>query len=69
MDSPKILFVYPFKYRFLRVGFENGIEKIYDCHSLYKYETFQLLKTEAFIKVVKVDPGGYKRCQSTNNGN
>jgi len=59
MRTPKILSVLPLKNKKLLVRFTNGIEKIYDCKPLLKRETFQLLKTEALFKSVKVDAGGY----------
>ncbi|MBZ4218615.1 MAG: DUF2442 domain-containing protein [Chlorobium sp.] len=43
----------------LRVTFECGTEKLYDCSQLLARPEFQLLKTPAFFNGVRVDPGGY----------
>jgi hypothetical protein len=59
MTSPKILSVQPLEGKKLLVKFVNGVEKIYDCAPLFRFEVFQLLNNEAFFKSVKVDAGGY----------
>jgi hypothetical protein len=43
----------------LRVRFENGVEKTYDCQPLLSRPQFQLLNTPAFFRAVRVDAGGY----------
>jgi hypothetical protein len=43
----------------LRVRFENGAERMYDCTAVLSRPQFQLLKTPAFFRAVKVDLGGY----------
>jgi len=43
----------------LLVGFENGVEKIYDCNPLTTKPQFSLFKDPAFFRAVRVDPGGY----------
>lgn len=59
MEIPRILSVCPQEEKKLLVKFSNGVEKIYDCGQILQLETFQLLRTEAFFRAVKVDPGGY----------
>ncbi len=49
----------PFEDKHLQVTFVNGVQKLYDCHSILNIDRFQLLRHEAFFKAVKVDPGGY----------
>ena len=43
----------------LLVRFENGVEKIYDCAPILSRPQFNLLKTPAFFRAVRVDAGGY----------
>jgi hypothetical protein len=43
----------------LAVGFDNGIEKEYDCAPLLARLSFQLLKDPGFFRAVRVDAGGY----------
>ena len=43
----------------LVVGFDNGIEKEYDCAPLLARSAFQLLKDPGFFRAVRVDTGGY----------
>ncbi len=59
MSAPRIQSVTPLEDKHLLVTFVNGVQKVYDCHSLLNFDRFQLLKHEAFFKAVKVDPGGY----------
>lgn len=42
----------------LAVRFENGVEKTYDCRAILQRPEFFLLKTPAFFRAVRVDPGG-----------
>jgi hypothetical protein len=59
MNVPKILSVKALENKKLLVKFANGVEKIYDCTQLLDLEMFQVLKNDAFFKVVKVDSGGF----------
>lgn len=59
MNAPKILSVQALENKKLLVKFVNGIEKVYDCTQLLGIEMFQVLKSDAFFKSVKVDSGGY----------
>jgi hypothetical protein len=59
MNAPRIKSVTPQKERHLLVTFVNGVQKVYDCQRILKFDRFQLLKHEAFFKAVTVDPGGY----------
>jgi hypothetical protein len=43
----------------LAVEFDNGAEKVYDCTGLLARPEFELLRTPAFFRAVRVDPGGY----------
>ena len=56
---PKVLEVYPQNDQTLRVHFDNGVEKVYDCKQIIEKYDFQILRNEAFFKLVHVDPGGY----------
>ncbi len=56
---PKVLEVYPEHDQLLRVRFDNGVEKVYDCKSIIERFNFQQLCNEVFFKLVHVDPGGY----------
>ena len=56
---PQIKRVTPLDGFLLRVCFQNGVEKIYDCAPLLSRPQFQLLKTPAFFRSVRVDIGGY----------
>jgi hypothetical protein len=57
--TPRIRSVLPESPLRLRVVFENGVEKEYDCSQLLGRPEFSLLKTPAFFRTVRVDPGGY----------
>jgi len=60
MDNfPRIKSVITRAEKRLRVQFENGVIKFYDCRPLLKSPPFQPLKDEAFFKNVAVDKGGY----------
>jgi hypothetical protein len=56
---PKISSVQPERDGMLRVLFDNGFQKLYDCKPLIEKFGFQLLLNEAFFKTVRVDPGGF----------
>ena len=56
---PKIETVNPLQGKRLRVRFNNGKEKIFDCNSLLNKEPFTAFKNESFFRGVKVDAGGY----------
>jgi hypothetical protein len=43
----------------LVVSFENGLTKRYDCAPLLRLPAFALLRSPAFFRSVRVDPGGY----------
>ena len=43
----------------LAVTFESGAKKIYNCESQLQKSQFQLLRTFAFFKAVRIDTGGY----------
>jgi len=57
--TPQIESVKPIGSTRLLVRFRNGEQKTYDCEPLLSRPQFHLLKTPAFFKMVKVDPGGY----------
>ena len=59
MNAPKILSVQALENKKLLVKFIDGVEKVYDCTQLLGIEMFQVLKSDAFFKSVKVDSGGY----------
>ena len=56
---PRIVAVEPRGQAELLVRFENGVEKLYDCRPLLDRPQFHLLRTGAFFRAVRVDPGGY----------
>jgi len=56
---PRVKAVRPREPLELHVLFENGDERRYDCTPLLAHPRFQLLKTPAFFRAVRVDPGGY----------
>lgn len=56
---PKVETVNPLQGKRLRVRFNNGKEKIFDCHSLLNKGPFTAFKNESFFRGVKVDAGGY----------
>ncbi len=58
-SAPRISSVQPYGQLTLKVLFENGVEKIYDCASLITRPMFQALSDSIFFKTVKKDPGGY----------
>ena len=43
----------------LIIHFDNGEQRVYDCHPLISRPKFHLLETPAFFRAVRVDPGGY----------
>ncbi len=59
MDAPRIQAVKALEGKHLLVTFANGMQKVYDCNPLLNLERFQLLRTEAFFRAVRVDAGGY----------
>ena len=59
MNAPKITSVQVLENKKLLVKFENDVVKIYDCTQLLGIDMFQVLKNDAFFKLVKVDAGGY----------
>lgn len=43
----------------IRVLFDDGTEKRYDCRQLMDRPEFDALKNESIFRLVHVDPGGY----------
>jgi hypothetical protein len=43
----------------LLVRFDDGSERIHECAPLLERPQFQLLRTPAFSRAVRVDPSGY----------
>jgi hypothetical protein len=43
----------------LLVVFDDTSERVYDCEPLLDRPQFALLRTPAFFRAVRVDPGGY----------
>ncbi len=56
---PKIISVSPLNNKKLRVTFETGITKLYDCTPLLKETPFVPLKDEYFFRNVHADHSGY----------
>ena len=59
MNAPRIQAVRLLEGKRLLVTFVNGVQKVYDCNRIIQLERFQLLRTEAFFRAVRVDEGGY----------
>jgi len=58
-NFPKIKSVHPLPDRKLRVEFENGEVRIYDCQPLLKESAFQRLHHEGFFRNVQIEKSGY----------
>lgn len=43
----------------LRVTFEGGQRRVYDCGPLLERAEFRLLRDEGFFRAVRADPHGY----------
>lgn len=43
----------------LRVHFENGESRVYDCNRLLEEPSFRSLRDDAFFRNVRADPHGY----------
>lgn len=56
---PNITSVHPERDRTLRVLFDNGVDKLYDCTPIIEKFGFHLLRNDGFFRLVRVDPGGY----------
>lgn len=56
---PKIVDVAPLQRKGLFVQFNNGASRIYDCRPLLKKPPFNILQSDSFFRMVKVDTGGY----------
>jgi hypothetical protein len=56
---PKIKSVVPLQHKRLRVTFENGTVRIYDCRPLLKQGPFAKLKDESVFRAVRPDDHGY----------
>ena len=55
----KIIKAEPLDNKQLRVKFDNGSVKIYDCNPLLSNDVFAPLKVQEFFKNVRVDQAGY----------
>jgi hypothetical protein len=56
---PKVLKVYPGENKFLRVLFDNGVEKLYDCKPIIERFNLSPLLNDIYFKHVHADPGRY----------
>ena len=56
---PRVVCVQAEANRRLRVLFDDGTEKEYDCRPLMNRADFDGLKNESLFRLVHVDPGGY----------
>lgn len=56
---PRVVRVQAEANRRLRVLFDDGTEKEYDCRPLMNRADFDGLKNESLFRLVHVDPGGY----------
>jgi hypothetical protein len=60
MDNyPKVISVRPLPGKRLRVEFDNGDVREYDCAPLLELPAFQALKDEGFFRSVRADSHGY----------
>jgi len=58
-ECPRILQATALPNKKLKVTFDNGRIKIYDCNQLLKRPEFALLKNDSFFMAIRVDAGGY----------
>ncbi|TVQ96390.1 MAG: DUF2442 domain-containing protein [Spirochaetaceae bacterium] len=56
---PKIRSVEPRPGKALRVTFDNGVRKEYDCTPLIQHESFRPLQDDAVFRCAHADPYGY----------
>jgi len=56
---PRVVRVQAEAKRRLRVLFDDGTEKEYDCRPLMNRAEFDALKNESLFRSAHVDPGGY----------
>ncbi len=56
---PKVQSVEALSGKRLRVGFDNGVTKVYDCAGLLENEAFALREEDAFFRAARVETGGY----------
>lgn len=56
---PKVKDVEPLEGKMLRVTFDNGEVKTYDCRPLLTEESFRVLESEAYFRCVRADDHGY----------
>ncbi len=56
---PKVRSVEPIPRKRLRVSFEDGSVRIYDCKPLLEEPAFRHLNDDAFFRNVRPDPHGY----------
>lgn len=59
MQYPRVESVAPLEGKRLRVTFENGVTKVYDCTPHLSCEPFRPLADEAMFQCVKADLHGY----------
>lgn len=59
MSAPRVQAVRSVEGKRLLVTFVNGVNKVYDSNRILQLARFQLLRTEAFFRAVRVDEGGY----------
>lgn len=58
-NFPRIKSIVPLSKKRLRVQFENGEIKYYDCRPLLQLPAFEPLRNDAFFKNVRLDKAGY----------
>jgi hypothetical protein len=56
---PKVITVTPLADSRLRITFDNGVCKLYDCKPLLQKPVFAPLANSWLFRTVQVDPGGY----------
>jgi hypothetical protein len=60
MESfPKVKSVEALSGRWLKVTFDNGLVRYYDCNPLLNRPAFGILKDSAFFRSVRPDAHGY----------
>ncbi len=55
----KVTSVKPLKDLKIEVRFDNNVIRIYDCHRMLIYPSFEKLVNNALFLSVQVDPGGH----------
>lgn len=56
---PRVIAVEVLSNEQLRVTFEGGQRRVYDCRPLFAREEFRFLRNEGFFRAVHADPHGY----------